>query len=122
MRNWMLSCHRVGGHAETYVPGCAVRSVPGAGMDFVALTIRGMTQMRAALQNLLNSRRSPLWIVSGAGADFGWAEPVNAPFPDIAGHIVEPVAVWRVSVDGRRPGIAVFGAVEVGKVALPYVV
>src|SRR5262245_43187097 len=45
--------------------------------------------------------------------------PVGAPLPDIAGHVIKPVAVGWERPDGSRPDEAVTGRVEAGELALP---
>src|SRR5207244_7763123 len=47
--------------------------------------------------------------------------PVGAPLPHVAGHVVEPVPVWRVRFYRRRPFEAVLHGVLVRKRALPNV-
>src|SRR5688500_10711051 len=45
--------------------------------------------------------------------------PVAGPFPDVANHVVEAVAVWLEAPDRRGSGIAVLFAVQHRKEALP---
>src|SRR2546425_5689258 len=45
--------------------------------------------------------------------------PVAAPLPDVAGHVVQPVAVGRESLDRRGAFVAVGSGVLVRKLALP---
>jgi hypothetical protein len=45
-------------------------------------------------------------------------EPVGAPLPDVAGRVVQPVAVGREGIDGCRPHVAVVGRVLDGERAL----
>src|SRR5262245_7695147 len=45
--------------------------------------------------------------------------PVARPFPNIADHVVEAVAVWLEATDRRGGGIAVLGGVVDGEDALP---
>ena len=45
-------------------------------------------------------------------------EPVGAPLPHVAGHVVQPEAVRREGVDRRRAGEAVGGGVAAGERAL----
>ena len=48
-----------------------------------------------------------------------WRVPISGPFPDIADHVVEAVAVWRKCRHRRGAVKAVVAAVFVRKVALP---
>src|SRR5262249_4296913 len=45
--------------------------------------------------------------------------PVGGPFPDVAGHLVEAVAVGRERADWRCPLVAVLAQVLPRKLALP---
>ena len=45
--------------------------------------------------------------------------PVRRPFPHIAGHFVEAIAVGRESTDWRRPLVPVFQKVLPGELTLP---
>src|SRR5215475_9503773 len=45
--------------------------------------------------------------------------PIAGPLPDIADHVVEPVAVWLETADRRGPAIAVLVRVVDGEDALP---
>ena len=45
--------------------------------------------------------------------------PVGGPLPDVAGHVVEAVAVGRKRADRRRPLVAVLEQVLPGELALP---
>src|SRR4051812_36024673 len=45
--------------------------------------------------------------------------PVAAPLPDVAGHVVQAIAVWRKRLDGRGAHVAVGRRVLVRKLALP---
>src|SRR5205814_9451067 len=47
------------------------------------------------------------------------AIPVGAPLPDVAGHVVQAVAVGRERADRRRPLEAVLLGVVVGEFSLP---
>src|SRR6185503_12363737 len=65
---------------------------------------------------------------SGAVGIFVWAVgvvgvgiPIGAPFPDVAGHVVEAVAVGGEAGDGGDAGKAVFCIVVLGEIALPEV-
>ena len=44
-------------------------------------------------------------------------EPVGAPFPHVAGHVVKTVAVVRERADRRSGYVAVIGGVVLGKSA-----
>src|SRR5205823_199175 len=44
--------------------------------------------------------------------------PIGGPFPDVAGHVVEAIAVGRKRADGSCPLVAVLAAVLPGKLAL----
>src|SRR5215831_18836945 len=45
--------------------------------------------------------------------------PIAGPLPDIADHVVEPVAVWLETADRRGPAVAVLVRVVDGEDALP---
>lgn len=49
----------------------------------------------------------------------GRAEPIAAPFPHIAGHVIQSVTIRFVGINGRRPDIPVAGVVFDRKFALP---
>ena len=72
--------------------------------------VRG-AEVRAALDDAARERSSPALAAGGRAA--GWSvagcrrEEVAGPLPDVAGHVVEAVAVRREAADGRRAVVAV---------------
>lgn len=51
----------------------------------------------------------------------GGGVPIGAPFPDVAGHVVEPVAVGWEGCDGGAQDEAVGCEIVIGEFALPVV-
>ncbi len=92
-------------------------AIPRPCRDPVAIAKGGVTQEGSALGQLVAlHRRKPLAHVFLQRFD---SIGVGRPFPNIADHIVKPIAV-RLIVPGRSGGDeAVFGAVGFGKIALP---
>src|SRR5207248_2133614 len=102
----------------------------------IAAAVIRRAQMRAALQHLA---RDPDLRLAGVvarlltpaarvlrdaagfrGIGFmSGGPPVGCPLPDIADHVVEPVAAWRERADGRGALIAVGLQVLVRENALP---
>ena len=63
----------------------------------------------------------PSWIVPRGDCVVIAAEPVRAPLPHVAGHVVQPVAIGRERADRGRSGKAVGTVVLIGEPALEYV-
>ena len=88
--------------AKADVAGRAVGRVALPGRDPVAPAVGGVAEVRAALLDL----EVPL-----AGPRGSWPrscgepriEPVGGPLPDVAGHVVQAVAVGREGVHGQVP-------------------
>ncbi len=69
----------------------------------------------------LRARRRPGRSVAGALAVVVRREPVAAPLPDVARHVVEAKAVRCEGVDRSRPGVAVSAGVVIRELALEHV-
>src|SRR5687768_13472466 len=67
----------------------------------------------AALRPLGVPRRTALVVI--------WREPVGTPFPDIAGHVIEPESVGRVAFHRCRSQETVGQRVRFREAALPNV-
>src|SRR5690606_14180803 len=78
-----------------------------------------MAEIGAAAHDL---RPAAWWsdrIVPRAVAVEGGAEPIRAPLPNVAGHIVETVSVRQEGIHRRGADIAVLARVVVREFALP---
>src|SRR5262245_52433736 len=103
-----------------------------AGAWTIARTVAVVAQERTALLHPL-WREWPGGVVGtkGAGRVVGHHTgasaiqlsivPVGTPLPDVAGHVIEPIAVGRERLHRRRPLVAVLGSVLVRELALPEV-
>src|SRR5262249_46228194 len=60
----------------------------------------------------------PLRVVLRAARVVTGRVPVGAPLPDVAGHVVKPVAVRRVRCDRGRSGESVRRGIVFGELAL----
>ena len=58
-------------------------------------------------------------IVRSGGAVISRREVIRAPFPDIAGYVVQSISVWFESMNGSGSGMTILGRVTIGKAALP---
>src|SRR6185312_9699662 len=83
-----------------------------------------MNAFRRAHQRVETVRRTD-WVLDGAAVGVALVsirqKPVAAPLPDIAGHVVEAVAVGRKGLHRRGAGEAVLEAVAVRKISLEVV-
>src|SRR5438445_10736650 len=114
----------------------------GAGVDFafaacaddVAGTILLIAKKRAAPMDALllvrlsriKCRIRPLWIArdsafAGERLVVIRAIPVAAPFPNVAGHVVKPIAIWRKRFHRRDAGISILTRIFHRKLSLPRV-
>src|SRR5438045_1314554 len=91
---------------ETRVAGSAVRRVRAAGGDAVAIAVRLMAQVRAAADHAHRTDLRAAWILEHARRMIP-TEPVRAPLPGVAGHVVEAEAVRRERVDRCGAVVAV---------------
>src|SRR5207245_850308 len=108
---------------EADVRSTRVRRRPAAGAGAITLAVRDIAQKGAALDDaprritidrieaLAWTGRVDAAVEASALLMQVRAVPVATPLPDIAGHVVETIAVGREAVDGRRAGIAVLGGV-----------
>ena len=104
-----------------------VRFLPLPRRRSIASAVIGGTQMRTALDDA--ARRLPVGDTGGHKFRTGGIDgihtrmtgpiPVARPLPDIANHIVEPVAVRLEASDRRGSGMPVVLGVEDRKDALP---
>ena len=78
------------------------------------ITLRGIGNCGCAGSRLSSRRRA-----RSSPRSPGPTIPVGRPLPDVAGHVVEAVAVRRERADGRRRAVAVVGAPR--EVAVPVV-
>jgi hypothetical protein len=107
------------GAAEGDVGGGAVGGVGGAGGDAVAVAIGAVAKIRSAFHELGRAVGRADGIVAGGFQVPVGVPPVVAPFPGVAGDGVDAVVVGGEGVDGAGAGVAVFGGVVFGEVALP---
>src|SRR5262249_36015702 len=112
--------------AESHVRRRAIRGslAPGAGEISGAILV-GAEERPAALDALGDARLigvvarcGPLGVVVWADL-VSWAIPVGAPFPDVAGHVEEAIAVGGEARHGCRAGEPVVRGVPIGEVSLP---
>src|SRR5882762_11597003 len=66
----------------------------------------------APARNARSARRRTLRILDRRFAIVVLAEPIGAPFPGIAMHIVKAKTIWSKATDRRRPGVAVMSRQE----------
>ena len=104
---------RVAGAAEADVAGRAVgRRARCARRHPVAAAVRVVAEVRAAAHDPVACQtRGPCGIVRSIALRGSRVEPVGAPLPDVAGHVVEAVAVGRERVDRSGAVEAVRGGV-----------
>src|SRR6516165_4534740 len=82
-------------------------------MGFLALgRLVGIPWVRRALRVASDSAGC------GEGLIVVRAIPVGGPLPDVSGHVVEAVAVWREGLYGRKANVSVVASVLVREVAL----
>src|SRR5918911_2903708 len=82
---------------EAEVPCRAVRRVGAPRVDAVAVAVRRVAEVRPAAHRPRLARR---------------IEPGRRPLPDVARHLVQPIAIRVVRPDGRRARISVVEGVE----------
>src|SRR5688572_20837997 len=104
--SWMrltLSIKHVGGAAEAHVAGAGVRGVGGAGGDSVPVAVRAVAEVGAAAQDAGGAfgRAGGVFagLVGGLPGVVAGAEPVGAPFPDVAADVVQAVPVGWEGID-----------------------
>src|SRR5258708_3177149 len=81
-----------------------------------------MAQIRSAANHFRIALRGPAGILPRLrlrGNVPCRAPPVGAPFPDVAGRLVEPVTVRPECIDGRRCKIAIVAGIDIEEAALP---
>ena len=108
---------QVPGDAESLVRSARIRRDSGPRRDPVAVAVASVAQEGPALRQTESPHRLqpfPDTLFQRADSEF-----VGAPFPDIADHVVQPVAVRREACRRRRGGMPVGGAVGLRKAALP---
>src|SRR5206468_2540573 len=76
-------------------------------------------EIRAALLDLLGACGGTVRIVASVLPVKSWIEPVGGPFPDVAGHVVQSVAIGREGVHGAGSVVAVGAGVFGREGALP---
>ena len=92
------------------VPGAAEADVPGGGVgcrplprrDPVAPAVGVVTEVRATLLHPARAVTRARGISSPIALTKGRVEPVRRPLPDVAGHVVEAVAVGRERASPAR--------------------
>ncbi len=107
--------------AESEVVQGGVGSGHHAGRHAVARAIVPRAEPAAAALDLLVPRAGALRVVHRGAAEVVRRLPVTDPFPDIAGHVVEAIAVGGELLDRPVAAEAVQDAVLVGEGALPEV-
>src|SRR5262249_52869582 len=78
---------------EPEVAGRAVRGVRAPSGHAVAVAVRAMTEIGAAAHDVARADLRAARVAARSVDVERRVEPVSAPFPDIAGHVVEPIAV-----------------------------
>src|SRR4051812_32178546 len=111
--------HGVAGAAEPEVTGGAVRRVGAAGGNPVAVAVRAVAEVGAAAHHAAGAGLRAFRVATGAVDVERRVEPVGAPLPDVAGHVVEAVAVRRVRRDRGGADEAVLDSVVTREGALP---
>src|SRR5262249_30915004 len=104
--------------AKADVPGRAVDRLALPRRRAVAQAVVGRAEVRAALHDAAREAVVPGGSTAPSGAGHG-LEPVVRPLPDVAGHVVEAVAVRRIGLDRRGALVAVEQQVLPGELALP---
>ena len=97
----------VAGAAEAEVARGTVGGVRAAGGHSVAVAIRVVAEVGAAAHAFGLSDGRACGIFWGAVEVKGGAKPIVAPFPHIAGDVVNAKFVGRKSLDGRRADVAI---------------
>jgi hypothetical protein len=97
------SSREVAGAPKPHVSRRAIWRVLRTRGDAVAVAVRGMAEIRAAADHPRLPAARSAWIVARAIAVVRRAEPVRAPLPDVAGHVVEPEVVRAKACDGAVP-------------------
>src|SRR5215469_1269667 len=100
--------------------------------DDVAGTILLIAKKRAAAMNAflfvrlrrIGRRIWSLWITRDSAfvckrLVIVRAIPVTAPFPHVAGHVINTVPIWWKRFHGRNPGVTVFASIFHWKFPLP---
>src|SRR6202008_390535 len=122
--------------AKTDVARGGVDGLGVARRRAVAATVIGGAKMRAALQYLAWDMDVRLAAVITAllgratrvlrraartrrGYLVAGPEPVGSPLPDVADHVIQPIAVRRIRPDGRGTRVAIGASIFVRELALP---
>ena len=106
--------------AEADVAGRAVRRVTATRRDPVAVAVGAMTQVGAASGDLHVSAWRALGVAPlRRPAVIARVKPIRAPFPDVSGRVVQPVAVRRELADRAGAVVAVVPRVMGWKPTLP---
>src|SRR3954453_6529881 len=108
-------------HSEAQVARGAVGLVGAASVDAVAVAVRGVAQVRAAAHHAVGAPPGTEWVVNRADGVVARGEPVRTPLPDVAGHVVQAVAVRRERAHRRGPSVAVVSRVLAGEGPLEHV-
>src|SRR4051794_30166328 len=105
--------------AKAEVPGRAVWRVGAPGCHPIAVAVRVVTEVRPTAHHPVRPRsrsfRIPAWSVDVKRR----VEPVSTPFPDIAGHVMQTIAVRWEGRGRRRAEVPVFEGVDGWEPALP---
>src|SRR5437868_4793904 len=104
--------------AETGVAGGAVRRVPAARRQPIPIAVRLVAEVRAAADHPHRPERRPTRILEPARRKIP-AEPVGAPLPGVAAHVVEAEAVRRERINGGGAVVAVIERVVRWERAVP---
>ena len=96
-----------------------VWGVCAAGGHAVSVAVGVVTQVGAAAHAFCLADGRPRRVLCGAFEVEGGAEPVAAPFPDVARDVVDAVVVGGEGCDGCGADVAVCFAVLFGEGALP---
>src|SRR4029453_15162566 len=105
--------------AEADVAGRAVGLAGGTGVHPVAPAVAGVAEVGAAPHDLVLAGGRAGGVVGTAPLVGVGGEPVGAPLPDVAGHLVQPVAVGRVRADRGGAVPPVIHRVGAGERPLP---
>src|SRR5688500_13642010 len=105
--------------AKAEVPGRAVWRVGAPGCHPIAVAVRVVTEVRPTAHHPVRPRSRSLRVPARSVDVKRRMEPVSTPFPDVAGHIVETVAVRWEGGGWRRAKVTIFEGIEGWEPALP---
>src|SRR5262249_39752231 len=105
--------------AKADVAARSVRCQPASRGDAVTPAVRRVGEVRAAADGLVRARLRSAWVRVAVARVVVAAEPVGAPLPGVAGHVVQPEAIGKERVDRAGAVVPVRDGVLARKAALP---